>query len=72
MKYTIQDTEYYSWIEMFPETAEEMALLLRLTNNTLRETPAISTFFSHDKPSCMVQFKKKSSSHTNSFITNHE
>lgn len=57
MKVNFFETEHASEISLTPETVEETAALLRMTNNTKAQKPTIIMGF-HDKPYCDIWMKK--------------
>ena len=63
MKTEIEDFESGTDIYLIPETAEESALLLRLTTQTKAEKPNIYLTFYKTKPlRCNIWLRKKSES----------
>ena len=58
MKIECFDSQYGVNIEFKPETVEDVALLLRLTNNAKAIKPEICLFFEGEKPSASIWLKK--------------
>lgn len=57
MKITFFENQYGTSFELTPETPEEVATLLRITNNTLAEKPEIALHFSKE-PTLNIWMRK--------------
>lgn len=59
MKTSLKGSEYYSSIELNPETIEEVAFILRMVKTIKKETPTMSVSFGSDgKITGSISFRK--------------
>jgi hypothetical protein len=70
MKFEITESDYGLYINMKPETVEEMAMLFRATNNAKAVKPFISLSFNRDSPYCGISIPKVKQSVQKNYISN--
>lgn len=70
MKFEFSENQYYTWVNLIPETPKEAAQLLRFTKSSKKEIPTISFRFSGEELSCGIEVKKVQASNQNNYLRN--
>ncbi len=65
-----ESKDFYTQMELVPETPEEVAQLLRFTANSKKQTPEIDFRFNTNEPYCSVFFRKLNPIKQTNSITN--
>lgn len=71
MKVKVSESDWELYIDLQPETVEELAKLFRATNNAKAVKPSIVLSFNRDTPYCGISIRKIKTTVQKNSISNH-